>query len=517
MSRYRSRFRCHFALLGVVGAGLAAAGTPAISWTRPINGAPGPSNDDGYLLAVDSAGNAYMAGNTQSGNETTRDVLLARINADGTLAWTHTLAGTGNNLDEACGIGVDAAGDVYVGGYRFDSATHMDWFLQRLSPAGSVIWTRTYGDNAGQSDDRAVAMDLRPDGSSAMVGTVAVGGLFPTVPTLVRYDADGTLLWSVTMAGTARAVKIAGDGAVYVAGSIVQTAPFNTDLWVAKYSAAGALEWTYTLAGVFGPLFEEHLSRLALAPDDDVIVVGTIFSGTTRRYNAITIRLSPGGSERWRNEYHLSLDELAVGVTLDPVGGNIYTMASTGFNASATIAYSSTGTQLWARSLNGDPTISTVDGTLLAVAPNGALWWSVARGSGASRVIAIEQVNPVNGLIVQSLTHNTAGLDFPADMRFASNGDLYLVGTEDFQLVNPPPSNAVVIRVDVPSDLLPGDTNCDGVVSVGDIAGFVLALTDPAGYATTYPGCELLSADANGDGAVSVTDIGPFVTLLAGG
>lgn len=63
----------------------------------------------------------------------------------------------------------------------------------------------------------------------------------------------------------------------------------------------------------------------------------------------------------------------------------------------------------------------------------------------------------------------------------------------------------------------PGDLNCDGVVSVGDIGGFVLALTNPAGYAAQFPNCDIGLADLNGDGVVSVGDIGPFVALLTGG
>ena len=61
-----------------------------------------------------------------------------------------------------------------------------------------------------------------------------------------------------------------------------------------------------------------------------------------------------------------------------------------------------------------------------------------------------------------------------------------------------------------------GDLNCDGATSVGDIAGFVLAVTNAAQYAATYPGCDPRLADINGDGVVSVGDIGAFVTLLAG-
>lgn len=61
-----------------------------------------------------------------------------------------------------------------------------------------------------------------------------------------------------------------------------------------------------------------------------------------------------------------------------------------------------------------------------------------------------------------------------------------------------------------------GDTNCDGIISVSDIGPFVLALTDPAGYAAQFPNCEINNADTNDDGQISVGDIGPFVALLSG-
>jgi hypothetical protein len=60
----------------------------------------------------------------------------------------------------------------------------------------------------------------------------------------------------------------------------------------------------------------------------------------------------------------------------------------------------------------------------------------------------------------------------------------------------------------------PGDLNCDHTVDFGDINPFVLALTDPAGYATTYPTCNRDLADINGDGSVNFGDINPFVALL---
>ena len=61
-----------------------------------------------------------------------------------------------------------------------------------------------------------------------------------------------------------------------------------------------------------------------------------------------------------------------------------------------------------------------------------------------------------------------------------------------------------------------GDMNCDGAVNFTDINPFVLALSDPAGYAAAYPGCNILGGDINDDGSVNFTDINPFVALLAG-
>lgn len=61
-----------------------------------------------------------------------------------------------------------------------------------------------------------------------------------------------------------------------------------------------------------------------------------------------------------------------------------------------------------------------------------------------------------------------------------------------------------------------GDLNCDGQVNNFDIDSFVLALTDPSGYAAAFPGCDILNGDINHDGVVNNFDIDPFVALLTG-
>jgi hypothetical protein len=59
-----------------------------------------------------------------------------------------------------------------------------------------------------------------------------------------------------------------------------------------------------------------------------------------------------------------------------------------------------------------------------------------------------------------------------------------------------------------------GDLNCDGVIDAFDIEPFILALTDPPGYAARFPDCDRNLADINGDDEVNAFDIEPFIGLL---
>ncbi len=68
-----------------------------------------------------------------------------------------------------------------------------------------------------------------------------------------------------------------------------------------------------------------------------------------------------------------------------------------------------------------------------------------------------------------------------------------------------------------PPPVMRGDTNCDGAVNAFDIDPFVLALTDPAGYAIAFPDCPIASADANCDGQIDAFDIDSFVECVTSG
>lgn len=75
-------------------------------------------------------------------------------------------------------------------------------------------------------------------------------------------------------------------------------------------------------------------------------------------------------------------------------------------------------------------------------------------------------------------------------------------------------NQSFIIIVQIPSNVIPGDLNCDGSVSALDCAPFQLAFTDPVGYATAFPTCDIAAADVNGDLLINAADIDAFCVLV---
>jgi len=59
-----------------------------------------------------------------------------------------------------------------------------------------------------------------------------------------------------------------------------------------------------------------------------------------------------------------------------------------------------------------------------------------------------------------------------------------------------------------------GDMNCDGTVNLNDVAPFVQALLDPAGYDAAFPDCDIDRANTDGIGANDGADIAGFIERL---
>ena len=62
-----------------------------------------------------------------------------------------------------------------------------------------------------------------------------------------------------------------------------------------------------------------------------------------------------------------------------------------------------------------------------------------------------------------------------------------------------------------------GDMNLDGGLNTGDVAPFVLALTDPQAYQDQFGIDPARVGDINQDGSFDTGDVAPFVQRLVGG
>src|ERR1700722_15899777 len=221
----------------------------------------GGSGEDGAnSIAVDTAGNAYIAGTTASTNfpvfkaaqATTGgngDAFVAKISTDGMhLLYATYLGGTGK--DEARGIALDGAGNAFIAGqtYSHDFPTHNAFqkschldalnkcngeaFVSKLSPDGSSLHYSTYLGGSGGDAANAIAVDAA--GNAYVAGST----LSADFPTLKPIQAEGS---------------------------------GHEDAFVAKLSPEGtALEYSTYLGGSR----DDETSAIAVAPSGAAALVG---------------------------------------------------------------------------------------------------------------------------------------------------------------------------------------------------------------------------------------------------
>ncbi len=252
----------------------------------------GRGDDRAAAIAVDSSGQIYLAGSTASTNFPlvaslrpalggTRDAFVVKLNAIGNLLLYSTYLG-GSGFDQATAIAVDAAGNAYIAGDTqstdFPLLTPVqsvlggatDAFITKLTSAGAISFSSYLG---GSNDEHSGGIAVDSSGKIYVAGgtlstnfplaaplQAANGGSQDAFVTKIS-TSPAALVYSTYLGGTggqagspeqANAIVVDSTGAAYVAGVTnspnfpVSAGAFQAsfsgvqDAFVTKLNAAGS-------------------------------------------------------------------------------------------------------------------------------------------------------------------------------------------------------------------------------------------------------------------------------------
>ena len=259
---------------------LNAAGN-TLDWSTYLGGS---SDDSGKSIALDSAGNAYVTGNTMSDNFPTMnafqadlnggDAFVTKLGVSGSLAWSTYLGGS--SLDFGNGIAADDAGNAYVTGNTGsdDFPTHNPYdntlsgtssaFVTKLNASGSTLAWSTY--LGGDMNDIGHDIVVDKSGNVYVTGETAStdfptrdpfqgtwGGGFTGVQDVFIsvFDTSGSdLIWSTYLGRSypdiGRGIALGMDGNIYVTGETGldfpadNIAPVKVNAFVSRFTSVAA-------------------------------------------------------------------------------------------------------------------------------------------------------------------------------------------------------------------------------------------------------------------------------------
>ncbi len=259
----------------------------------------GNAGDRGRDIAVNSLGQAYIAGDTLSSDFPMKNAYMssfsgkpnafaAKLTAAGNALLYSTYLG-GNGGTRTTGAALDGSGNFYVTGStsatNFPTASAHQWafgggasdmFVTKFSAAGTSLLYSTYLGGGGQDVSEAITVDAS---GNAYVAGYTTSSDFPTAnayqsklygdqdAVALRLNASGNdLIYSTFLGGTesaetATAATVDGTGALYVAGytdspdfpvknPYQQEKVSTSDMFIARLAPAGnSLDFSTYLGG----------------------------------------------------------------------------------------------------------------------------------------------------------------------------------------------------------------------------------------------------------------------------
>jgi len=201
-------------------------------------------------IAVDSAGNVVVVGNTSEGinsngvNKPPGDVELAQFSPTGQRLWKVTYDGPGHDTRDLGPVATDASGNIYFAltGYRRDgSSFYQELVLAKYNSAGINQWiARRSGNQMYPPNSLLVDRD-----GNLVVGLSMWHGAPLDTHETIKFDTDGNFVWEIQHTVDSD-IQMTGARALDEGGNIyfAMIRYYDHKLIITKYDPAGRYLWS---------------------------------------------------------------------------------------------------------------------------------------------------------------------------------------------------------------------------------------------------------------------------------
>ena len=352
-------------------------------WGARYDG-PAHLGDYANAIAVDAAGNVYVAGYSYRGMVTKHaDYSTLKYDKSGKLVWNAQYDDRRNGNDEIRAMAVDNSGFVYVTGRSEDSLgkndpKHYDYYTIKYDPStGKVVWAARYNnDLLLNAADEATGIAVDAAGNVYVTGR-SQGSLTDFDCVTIKYNSSGIEQWVSRYNGNgvdeATGIAVDGAGNVYVTGRSQRSAA-DFDYVTVKYDSGGIEQWVRRYDSGFG---DDEAAAIVLDSVGNVYVTGRS-KGSGTDFDYVTVKYDSGGIAQGTSRYDYSngADEAAA-IVLDSAGSVYVTGRSqgsgTGFDY-LTVKYDSSGTLVWRARYNNKDFNGADEAAAMAIDAAGNLY-----------------------------------------------------------------------------------------------------------------------------------------------
>ncbi|NHJ20156.1 MAG: hypothetical protein EAX91_04370 [Candidatus Lokiarchaeota archaeon] len=403
-------------------------GTPTQLWNFTWGGV---NSDIPRAIAVDTANNMYIGGHTESFGSGDSDIVTIKYDNTRVQQWNKTWGGTG--YEECTDLQIDSSNYTYITGQvnSFNTVS-TNVLLLKYNNSGNEEWYKSW-DGESRDECREIAFDLQ--GNYYLAGFTETFGGMSADSIVIKYNQAGIHQWNATWGGDKRdetnalAVDLLGN--IYVTGETESFGPGDTCAFLLKYNSTGDLQWNYTWGGAY----LDAGSGLVIDSSFNVYMGGSTssFGPAVPDANWFLAKFDSSGNQLWNYSWGTGEGEWGGRIAIDSTD-HIYYIGSTWGHGGPSanvglVKFNSSGDLEWARYWGpggyDSPRDIVIDSSNYIYIVAG----SDTRGYGGRDVALI--VYDDSGTLQWTDSWGSSGFDDPKALTLDSEGNIYVTGVTD--------------------------------------------------------------------------------------